>query len=518
MPLHVSNVAHYAPIDPHQHFGDSPLGGNRYRRTPSGKRRSPVLRAFSFVQRKGIRVANALACGPRAKPQAREALRKCSHRVGDIFRLLSHPDKQSPKAVDECVNACIEASQAVAALPGAAGTSPYGYVKARMRVHLDAMNLTQLSMLKAGLDKAKDDSLDLGDDIADFLDTLTNEVNQQFEARAKQAVQRLLQAIAHPHAEMRAPNVLQACARHFDTAMAALPKDWPGKTDLTEALHDSLPEMPAKELSALCARLRPLVTSSAPQVAEGPRSQQSLVTEASKLLHEIFYPEMPVWLASAETQVAADSIQAIVDTELVAMDAQQTPLHTLVSPDIPTRMSSQFVRDLRSAHYFVELPNGQRQLVLDPKTVASQGTPEYLRQMEDASATLLALTGGDEEWLYHVSRFAQQGLLSFSQRALASDDSPTTLDGQQGTLVKGHGSHELCSYRLRRDGDRIVIRAEYTMIEPEYLQERTESNMIELDPKRSGARFCVEVAVGRDGTIERIAPVTSASLVQRKGT
>ena len=40
--------------------------------------------------------------------------------------------------------------------------------------------------------------------------------------------------------------------------------------------------------------------------------------------------------------------------------------------------------------------------------------------------------------------------------------------------------------------------------------------MKEIDPERSGARFSIVVAVRRDGTIERLAPVTSASLVQRK--
>lgn len=516
MPQHIAHVTHHSPIDPHQRFGDSSLGGKgRYRLTPNGGRRSPLLRAFNAVQRKATRVANALAFGLRARPQAREALRQCSHRVGDVFRVLSRPDRQSPGAIDECVNACIEASQTLAAMPGAAGTSAYGYVKARMGVHLNAMSLERLCVLKAGLANALDDSLDLGNDIADFLNDLSDAVNQQLEARGKQAVHHLLKAMAHPYAGMQAPGVLQTCARQFDTVMATLPQNWPGKTSLVEAMHDSLPEMSEQQLSALCARLRPIATSSALPAPAVPPSQQSLVTQASRLLHEVFYPEIPVWLAPADTQVAADSIQAIADRELAAMAVQETPLHTLSSERIPTRIGFQFVRDLRSAHYFVELENGQRQLLLDPQALASQGTPEYVRQMEEASATLLNLTGGDEEWLYHVSRFAHQGLVAFSQWALSSDDSPVKLDGHQGTLVKGEGSHELCGYRLRREGDRIVIRAEYTMIKPEYLQ--TDPDMIELDPERSGARFCIEVAVGRDGTIERRGPVTSTSLVQRKG-
>ena len=54
----------------------------------------------------------------------------------------------------------------------------------------------------------------------------------------------------------------------------------------------------------------------------------------------------------------------------------------------------------------------------------------------------------------------------------------------------------------------MVIRAEYTVGEAQAIYNHATATWTELDPERSGARFRLEVAVGRDGTVELVAQAT----------
>lgn len=514
MPIHAATRT--STPDPYKQFGDSPLGGKgRYCVTPNGKRRSVVLRAWNAVKRQGEHVANVLApSGTRAKPQFREALRICSHQVGNVFRVVSQPGLPSQDAVDQCINACIKASQSVAALPGAGATTAQAVIKARLEVHLNAMNMQQLLALKTGLDKVMANAVEGGDDIANFLSTLANAVHQQLKARATQAAQHLLKAMTHPNARMREPQVLQVCVDRFEAAMAALPPD--RRKSLIEVLEERLPEMSTRSLGTLCHRLQPGIDSSIRPDTQVAPSGADLLPLARALIQGVFTAETPFWLALGTPVQAQQAVQAIARQELQDQAAQEVQLHALTSQKIPVKMSHQFVRELRSAEFRVARADGQPDRLLDPKTLASQGTGEYLEQMEQACAKLLALTGGDQNWLYHVSRFCHQGLVSFASKALASEHSPVSLDGLRGPLLKGEGSHELTSYQLRREGEKIVIRAEYTITQPEYLMDAESANPHELNPERSGARFAIEVDVDREGSIELRAPVTVVSALRRK--
>lgn len=250
-----------------------------------------------------------------------------------------------------------------------------------------------------------------------------------------------------------------------------------------------------------------------------PPSQAELFAQAQQIASSLFKLNIPFALVGRTPQVAGRQIQAIARQELDDQSAQPEQLHALSStPDvrIPARMTHQFVRELRSADFAVEFEEGVRQPLLNTATLASQGTPEYLQQMAQASTKLLALVDGDEEWLYQVSRFCHQGLLSVSQKAQQPERSPFELNGVRGQVVKGAEGQELSAYTLRREGDRILVRGEYTITKPEYLIDPLSGDTVELDPELSGARFSIEIAVSRDGTVEIVSPVTVASALHAK--
>lgn len=147
---------HTIPLD--TRFHDAPMGGTgRYRIRPGGARRSPLSRAVASFSRKLSRLANAIAPGQtRAEPRLREALRRCSHRVGDLVGELARAGRPGTQARDlqARLRDAQAAADALARLLDAPGTPPditrESIIGQRLSVHLSALGLDQLVALAHG--------------------------------------------------------------------------------------------------------------------------------------------------------------------------------------------------------------------------------------------------------------------------------------------------------------------------------------------------------------------------------
>lgn len=132
-------------------FGDQPLGrasGHRFRAAEGKPPRSLPSRVASHLAAKATRLANAITPnGVRADARFRMALRDCSHRVGDLLQLLVST-ADDPKAI---VGLAGSSQTSATAAASHADEDPSKVLDARLRVHLDHMDMDQLKKLERGL-------------------------------------------------------------------------------------------------------------------------------------------------------------------------------------------------------------------------------------------------------------------------------------------------------------------------------------------------------------------------------
>lgn len=305
--------------DPLERFKDSPLGRKRYRTIPgTEKQRSTLRRLQLSFKRAGTRMANALAPkGTRMEPKFREALRDCSHRMGDLMGILSQPYRRSSYTIDQCVDACIQASEWLALLPGNTDTSAQDFVQARTKVHLEAMSLPQLIELRRGLDS------EIGDtqgQIETFLTTLSNAVDKQLEQCAALAVQQLLKALTHRDASLRTPEVWRACMRRFDDAIAALPPQ--RRPMMSAVLARELSNLSTPQLKQLGEQMSKVLD----QPHLGARLRQGLKTVADTVhvaCVQRWGRDLGIWKFSPATQEYVNQILTQLNKALESKDPKE---------------------------------------------------------------------------------------------------------------------------------------------------------------------------------------------------
>lgn len=305
--------------DPLERFKDSPFGRKRYRTIPgTEKQRSTLRRLQLSLQRAGTRIANVLAPkGTRMEPKFREALRDCSHRVGDLIGILSRPAPQDPDTIDQCVNACIEASVMLADLPGAADISAQAYLKARLAVHCHAMSVKQLIALQQGLNHAMTSA---AVNIEEFLTMAVEAVNEQLGQCATLATQHLLKALAHSKADLRTPDVLRACMHRLDSALAAMP---PGRGPRMSRVLD--PELSKLSLEQL-KRLGQQVQEARTQPGLSAELQLTLETVAKAVQAKCVLrlsTAMSAWKFSPDAQEYVNKIVTQLNKALESKDPKE---------------------------------------------------------------------------------------------------------------------------------------------------------------------------------------------------
>lgn len=318
MPNKIAPAPHNAVVDPHKRFGDSALGGKeRYRTLTSGTPRPSLRQLQLFLQRTGTRAANALAPkGVRTEPRFRAGLQHCSHKVGNVIGLLSQPPgDMDPDTIDRCANACIEACEFLAALPGAAGTSADDLLKARLSVHCQALGLKQLIAFKKGIDQAMPAA---DGNIKALLSFATEAVDEQLEQYATLAAQQLLKSLAHPDAELRTPEVWRACMRRFDSALAAMPPE--RRPRMSRVLEPELRKLSLEQLK----RLGQQVQEAQPGLSAELQLTPETVTKAvqAKCVQRLS-TDLSAWKFSPDTQEYVNQIVTQLNKALQSKDPKE---------------------------------------------------------------------------------------------------------------------------------------------------------------------------------------------------
>jgi hypothetical protein len=238
--------------------------------------------------------------------------------------------------------------------------------------------------------------------------------------------------------------------------------------------------------------------------AHAPKTPSELARTSRDVIRTLFHEDLPPWSLGKKAELAGQITHDACMQNLEAMKNTPAESHSLLGQDMG--VTEQFVRELVSVDYQIENASGHRQPLIDRAHLAGEKTPERTQQVAIAVNQLRELTDGDAQWLLHVSNMCHKGLVQYAIVAQLSPDSPIGLAGKTGQLMRGK---EMSTFTLRRaPGDKIVVRAEYTVDAAEAIYHHQTDSWTELDPGRSGARFSLEIALGRDGTVELVAPAT----------
>lgn len=207
--MRAQNIATQTRVDLHHNFGDSAVGktqGHRLAVMPGGEKRTTASRMAKAFTRQGARALNALAPnGRRADAKVREALRDCSHRVGDLVgTLVATKDKPlDENALTDQIIRCQRAARAVVECDSTLdGTS---VLQARLDVHLRQLQPGQLNAIKQGIDDAFDALAQSAHpapqymkELSDLRNAAIRELNRRTDAAACQLVNQFIEPDQRP--------------------------------------------------------------------------------------------------------------------------------------------------------------------------------------------------------------------------------------------------------------------------------------------------------------------------------
>lgn len=352
---------HTIPLD--TRFHDAPMGGTgRYRIRPGGARRSPLSRAAASFSRKLSRLANAIAPGQtRAQPRLREALRHCSHRVGDLVGELARAGR--PGTAERDLQARLRdaqaAADALARLLDAPGT-PHGVTREsiigqRLAVHLGALGLDHLVALAHGAKAFGSSSLATDDNpsLQALPRRIDAEVSCQLDHRLGAALDAVIGHFLHqpvpPGGGGAGPgHWVQWLQDNLEaTALAGRPADLAARLDpLLDALDRPQLVALARGLSGRPGPVDADATGLLRQIRD--RCEQARLRRATRDLDQLVPTAGP--LIQLAVDAAAQGAPAVANRHLALQSAVGAHLDAHGLPHGPEACRP-FVKDLLTRHF-----------------------------------------------------------------------------------------------------------------------------------------------------------------------